>query len=321
MQVEGKARPITRRRTLGILAGAAALLSSAKSFAAVAGVSRDIRAFTWRGTALGADATMTLCHHDRGEVEAAIDACLLEVERLEQEFSLYRNDSALSRLNRDGVLRRPSLDMVALMRSGWRLGEITGGHFDYTIQPLWSALAIRGRDIEAARRVIDYRRVDIAPDAIRLGKGQQITLNGIAQGYITDRVSELLVARGWSDVMVSLGETRALGGNADGAPWRIGLDGAGIDLDMTSGAVAVSSADGLALAEGSHLVDPLTGNGLSSGLSVAVRAPSATVADGLSTVLGFLPPEKWRIILREAHADEAWLSSTEAAITHIKASA
>ena len=50
-----------------------------------------------------------------------------------------------------------------------------------------------------------------------------IALNGIAQGYITDRVADLLRKEGLDDVLVDLGEIRGLGRHADGRPWTVGL--------------------------------------------------------------------------------------------------
>ena len=41
--------------------------------------------------------------------------------------------------------------------------------------------------------------------------GAAITLNGIAQGYATDRVVDVLRARGLSTTLVNMGEIRALG--------------------------------------------------------------------------------------------------------------
>ncbi len=116
-----------------------------------------------------------------------------------------------------------------------RYGELTDGAFDITVQPLWqayadyfaggaaSALGPPEPVVEAARARVDFRRLRIAPERITLGAGMAVTLNGIAQGYITDRVAALLRARGWSRVLVDMGEMRALGHPADRAAWSIGI--------------------------------------------------------------------------------------------------
>ncbi|MFO1113726.1 MAG: FAD:protein FMN transferase [Rhodospirillales bacterium] len=99
------------------------------------------RLFEWRGTALGAEACIAPYHRDEAAAGAAVGAAVSEVERLEGEFSLYRPDSALVKLNRDGVLDRPSLDMLRLLQASIRFGEMSGGAFDVTVQPLWELYA------------------------------------------------------------------------------------------------------------------------------------------------------------------------------------
>ena len=69
---------------------------------------------------------------------------------------------------------------------------------------------------------------------------------GIAQGYITDRVVEILRDCGIRRTMADLGEARVLGTRPDGLPWQVGLadpDDPGRvreTLGLTDGAVATS---------------------------------------------------------------------------------
>jgi FAD:protein FMN transferase len=66
--------------------------------------------------------------------------------------------------------------------------------------------------------------VDVASDRIALGRpGMKLTLNGIAQGYVTDRVAALLAAAGLENVLLDLGEVRGAGGRPDGRPWRAAI--------------------------------------------------------------------------------------------------
>jgi thiamine biosynthesis lipoprotein len=100
---------IGRRRMLRLFgAGAGMLLAPATALA------RGQR-YVWRGEALGAVASITLFQEDSAAARRIVGACLAEVERLEKEFSLYRPDSALVRLNRTGLLERPSHDMRRIL--------------------------------------------------------------------------------------------------------------------------------------------------------------------------------------------------------------
>jgi thiamine biosynthesis lipoprotein len=141
-----------------------------------------------------------------------------------------------------------------------------------------------------------------------------ITLNGIAQGYITDRAADLLRESGFDNVLVQLGETRALGRPTADRPWRVavpdprggGPDKAGFDLVNQ----AIASSSGLAArfdAAGRHhhLFDPATGASTGRSLGVTVIGERATAADALSTALSVAPPEAGERILRAAGAAKA----------------
>ncbi len=237
----------------------------------------------WHGVALGAPARIELSGVEPSRARGLIAACLEEVSRLEAIFSLYEPDSALSHLNRDGVLRRPPAELVEVLGLARRLAALSEGAFDPTVQPLWYAVA-RGADREerrAARRLVNWQKLEASPEAVALHRpGMAITLDGIAQGYLTDRVAELLRSHGVGRVLVDLGELRALGSRPDGAPWRIGHFEP-TPIALAEGALSTSRAvvDGRP-----RILDPRTGEPPPS-RAVTVVAPEAAVADGLSTAL------------------------------------
>ena len=306
---------LTRRRFLTVTAAAAgvAALPAAGRAAPV----------EWHGTALGARALLRLHHPDPGTAWRLVADCLREVERLEAVFSLHRPDSALRRLNRDGALDAPPLDLVVLLNEAKRYGDLTGGAFDVTVQPLWDLHArhFTAPDadpagppeaaVAAARALVDHRRVAVAPDLVALERpGMAVTLNGIAQGYITDRVADRLRAAGMAHVLVHLGETRALGPAEDGRPWRVGIaDPSAPDrpptrtVDLADGAVATSGGYGTRFsARCHHLFDPSTGRSAGHVEAATVLAPTATAADALSTALAVLPPDEAPRLLAGAGA-------------------
>jgi FAD:protein FMN transferase len=47
------------------------------------------------------------------------------------------------------------------------------------------------------------------------------TLNGIAQGYVTDKIVDLLRGQGIDHSLVDMDETRAIGARADGHPLTV----------------------------------------------------------------------------------------------------
>lgn len=282
---------ISRRRFLSLCAVAGGMaLSTAAAPAA--------EPWEWRGVALGAPACLRLYHPDRGAAQALIRDCLAEIERLEAIFSLYRDDSVLCRLNRDGGLVAPPLELVELLSVASAMSRRSGGRFDVTVQPLWQLYAAHfarpgpgDAAIAAVLPLIGWRGVGVAPDRIRLARpGMALTLNGIAQGYITDRMADLLQRRGMTAVLVDMGEIRALGRRGDGRSWQVGLPGGG-EIALTAGAVASSAADGTRFSPACHhLFDPRTGRSAADCGSVTVRHRRATMADALSTAraIGFV---------------------------------
>ena len=103
---------LTRRRMIAIVATAAGSAFLTGGRTAQAG--DPVR---WHGSALGAQVSIEIYHPDRAEAQRLVDRCVLDVRRLEQQFSLYRADSAICTLNRTGILVSPDADMVALLES------------------------------------------------------------------------------------------------------------------------------------------------------------------------------------------------------------
>jgi FAD:protein FMN transferase len=129
---------ISRRRMIRISAAAASL--------ALLSLERPARSdtaslVTWRGTALGALASICVHHASRGEAERSIRRALAEARRLERIFSLYRDDSALVALNARGALEAPPPELVELLTGCRKYAGLTDNAFDPTVQPLWQLFA------------------------------------------------------------------------------------------------------------------------------------------------------------------------------------
>ncbi|RDD62059.1 FAD:protein FMN transferase [Ferruginivarius sediminum] len=274
----------------------------------------------WRGTALGARAEIVVALDDSDAAERLVARARHEIERLEAVFSLHRPDSALSRLNRQGHLAPTPFELLDVLAVAWNLHEVTGGRFDPTIQPLWQVYAdsyAEGRAPEPAavrhaRSLTGLERVAFGADEIRFGKnGMALTLNGIAQGYITDRVAEMFRSAGLSCV-ISLGEQRALGSRPDGHPWRAAVtapDGRTLErVALSDKALATSAPSALRLSatEGrGHILDPGTGETPFPGRIVSVLAERATVADGLSTAFALMDTTAIRTALQRLQGPSA----------------
>lgn len=301
------------RRCLLTVIGAAAGMTLTPSIGRAASAPR----WGWRGNALGAKAEMILVHPDEAVAKQLIQLAADEIERLENTFSLYRENSEITRLNRDGHLDAPSPDLVTLLSTARQIGKVTDGAFDITVQPLWRLYAEHFSEpdanpdgpseaaIDAARRLVDYLAIDIAPAKIRFGRADMaITLNGIAQGYITDRVTDLLRAHGIERTLVDLGEIRTLGHRPDGRPWQVAIGGTKRQpaIDLVDRAIATSNPAGTVFDRTGafhHLFDPATGKPAFAGGQLSVIARRATLADALSTAFATMPSQKLALAERQ----------------------
>jgi FAD:protein FMN transferase len=256
---------VTRRRFLTIAAAFAATPALAQRQ-------------SWQGRAFGAEVAITL-QGPQEVAQEAIAAARQVIAQMEQRFSLFRATSEIVALNRDGTLI-PSEPFERLMQLADSAHRLTVGLFDPTVQPLWRAYA-EGRDLDEARARVGWDRVRFQRGYVRLGTGQALTFNGIAQGFATDAVTELLAGRGFEAALVNIGEFRSLGG-----PWRLGIS------DPTHGLLATRSLETGAMATSSPMATPLDGGGhilhakaAPRWSTVTVEADTAVMADALSTGL------------------------------------
>ena len=290
-------KQISRRRFIAISAAAATMPATARA--------GDL--YHWQGIALGAQASITLSHPDAERIVARARS---EIARLEKIFSLFAPDSALARLNQNGRLENPPFELLECLGTCGAVNAATQGAFDPTVQPLWALYARRigagalpdGAEIEAVLPLVGWENVTISSDEIRFARaGMALTLNGIAQGYVADRVSALLRREGLSDVLVNTGEFRAIGampGDARGWPisLRSGDEILPETLRLRNMALASSAPLGTVLDEAGrigHVLNPTTGRPAPTRWQlVTITAPSAAVADGLSTAGCLLTKEQ-----------------------------
>jgi len=260
----------------------------------------------WTGVMLGAVATLRLSHPDRRAGEELLRRAVAEARRLEAIFSIYRDNTALSELNRHGVLVAPPAEFVQLLTLCDDIWRTTDGAFDPTVQPLWRCyadhFAIADADptgpspeaLAAAVKLVGWSNVSFNRDRIVLAqRGMGLTLNGIAQGYITDRVVHLLRQEGIASSLVDMGEIRTLGHRPDGGAWQVAVEAAkpSRTFDLVDMAVATTGANGFQFnADGrcNHLFNPVTGHCAKPATSLSVVTSTAALADGLSTAFALM---------------------------------
>ena len=292
---------INRRKFLNITAMTLALPFCSNSL--FANIQEKI---TWKGIALGADSNMTLFHKDKSYAKESLNICINEIKRLENIFSLFDNNSSISQLNKEGYILNPPKELVEVLNFANNISENTNGAFDATVQPLWiihksyskhKNIAILNDEIQKVKNLISYKNIEINKNKIYFKKeNMQITLNGIAQGYITDTITYILKERGFTNVLVDLGEFNSIGGYDENRDWNIATPYLNDIkyLKLNNNAVASSGGYGTRFDEKyHHLFDVNTGTSANYINSVTIKASNAMLADALSTAV-FVMSEKQR---------------------------
>lgn len=272
----------------------------------------------WRGIVLGADASLQLYTLDPQKTKQLLQQCHQLIRKLEGMFSLYQAESTISRLNKNGRLSHAPVDFIQLLEMALQIGTHTNGAFDITVHPLVELYRNHfaqtnpdpsgptEMEIAATLKRVNYRAIEIKAQEVRFRQpDMQITLNGIAQGYITDRVSAFLKSHGFERTLVQMGENRALGCHPDGTPWQIGIVDAQRAIqkvvELNDAALATSGSYGTVFEASGHvhhLINPRSGKCAQGRNTVSVIAPNATTADALSTALAVTSSEQTSAILR-----------------------
>jgi thiamine biosynthesis lipoprotein len=291
----------SRRRLLAV-AAASVITGAWRTDRAAANPGRDKAAHNcsntarWQGLSLHAPGEIQLPGVCGAEAKDLLSAVENEIRRLESLFSLREPGSAIARLNAAGFLRNPPPDFLRLLSQVDWMHTVSGGLFDPTIQPLWALYAQtkgvpEAAELAATRALLGWSSVQVSAHEVKLKTaGAALSLNGIAQGYITDRIADFLIAEDIQNALIKLGELRLLGHGNDGLPWRIGLaDSEGSEPDtylrLSDKAVATSAVYGTTFdGSVSHILNPLTGGPASPRWRrVTAVHNSAAACDAIST--------------------------------------
>lgn len=237
-----------------------------------------------------------------------LDAAFREADRLEDEFSNWRDSTALSAFNAmAGLGFQPvSADLGALLRLANRLRLDSSGAFDVT---LGGAILARRRGERAPppspTETWSGRLLTSGLAAALTRPGMAVDLGGIAKGYAVDRICELLERSGAREGLVNFGRSsiRAFGPSA----WRVVLPGRrtgpGFTIELRGMALGTSESSGGADA----ILDPVSGLPASGPATASVRHRSAAVADAWSTAVLVLGRLRATQALAHSEELEVWL--------------
>jgi thiamine biosynthesis lipoprotein len=219
----------------------------------------------------------------------AARAAFAEVDRLERELSRFIPTSDIARINalKPGERTRVGIEAIECLQLAARLYDDTNGAFDITFGSRRSTSANAGPPLELDAK---GRYVGVRDD------GVVVDLGGVGKGYAVDRM--VTVLRDWSiDAgLLHCGQSTvfALGRPAGAGGWSIAIrdpTGAGESLGSVDLSDVALSGSGCAL-HGEHIIDPRRGQPTDDKLGAWALAPSAALADALSTAFMVMTPQE-----------------------------
>ena len=269
------------------------------------------RAFEYSQIHMGMPVRLVLHAPDERSALDAARAAFARIQSLDEIMSDYRPDSELRRLERKpGERVTVSPELYHVLRTALDVARITDGAFDPTVGPLVALWRTARREmrlptddaIRGAREIVGWRKVQLeAPNIVRLSTaGMRLDLGGIAKGYILQEALRSLRAHGVTAALVEAGGDLVVGEAPPGkAGWLVAAPGsdpefAGRAATLTNAALATSGPtaqfveiDGVRY---SHVIDPRTGLGMTTGRTIRVIARDGAIADAVATALGVTGP-------------------------------
>jgi len=234
---------------------------------------------------------------------------------LEQQLSVYRDDSEVSRLNASAAdnARHVEARLFQLLVDSQQLALETEGAFDLTTNPLielWRTCRSEARapsDEEVTERLQCVGMHHVALDENHqtvhfTHPGVSINLGAIGKGYALDQAAELLAHEGLAVTLLHGGHSSLLarGDHNRSGGWPVGIGNPLFTNQRLGTIVLKDQAMGTSgsniqyfRAGGQrygHILDPRTGWPVENTLSVTVVAPTATLADALSTAFYVMGP-------------------------------
>jgi len=255
------------------------------------------------------------------DAQDVADHSLDLVDRVEDQLTVYRDNSEVSRVNQLAFNQPVAVErgLFELLNLSKQLAEKTGGAFDITVGALikaWGFYRRAGRvpqreELESVRGRYGMRhlRLDSDGQTVRFAReGLELNLGSIGKGYALDRAAgQLRSAWNISSALLHGGHSSvyALGSEpGSSCGWTVGV----LDPEDSQKRLAVLRLHDRGMGTSAatyqhleyqgrklpHLLDPRTAWPAEGMLMATVTAPSATVADALATAFFILGVDKAR---------------------------
>jgi len=256
------------------------------------------------------------------------------LEKIDLEFSTYRDDSYISKFNRSTSTdwQPASKDMVELLLIAKKVHRDSNGCYDPTIQPLFKLWGFQkdilhvptAKQIAAAKVDIGIDKIEVDKEHLRIRKtvpNLQLDISSMGEGYAITKLSQVLESDGVKNYLVEFGgDMKIQGHKPEGQKWRIAIED---PIPLKDGVkpyriVTINDENGVSLntsgtyhhyfddkgKEYSHILDPRTGAPVTHDLvSASVFGHNPIVTDAWATTMLCLGPKEGQEVAKKQHLD------------------
>jgi len=256
---------------------------------------------------LGSPYEVTVVANDTIQGNLYIDMAIAETKRIENQISDWIPTTPISTINKNAGIKPVKVDdeVFGLVERALKISQITEGAFDISYASMDKIWKFDGsmkemptpEAIKKSVAKIGYKKVILDPKEKTIflkEEGMKLGLGGIGQGYIADKVKELLFSKGCKSGIINVsGDINAWGKQPDEKPWSVGIvnpmnkNKVFATFPLEDSSVETSgSYEKYVTFNGkrySHIIDPRTGYPATGIVSVSVFAKQTEVADALAT--------------------------------------
>ena len=266
---------------------------------------------------MGTEVSVTLWHQDQAKGQHAVSMVMAEMRRIDAALSPYKEDSELSKINRNAYEQSQVLsqELAMLIDKSLFYSKVSNGAFDITFASLAQYYDYREKtqpntwQREESLPAINYQWLEFDKTARTLKfrhEKVRIDLGGIAKGYAVDQGVAILESLGIEHASVSAGGDSKILGDRRGRPWVIGIknprgaknsDETVLKLPLADVALSTSGDyERFFIDEQSgqrihHILNPKTGHSAKEVMSVSVLGDRGADTDPLSTTIFVLGVE------------------------------
>ena len=315
-----------------IIRGAAVLFLAAFAAGLASCSFRTLDRFEETREMMGTYVTIII-YTQEGQSREILDAAFARIQEISDIASIYDQESQMSELNREGMIREPSRELRELIELSVEYYDISGGSFDITISPvlrLWSeglwkeSEEVQKEKIEEALQLVGSHMIVVDDSGIYFTReGMSADLGGIAKGYAVDQALEVISGFGIGSALVNAGgDVGTIGKRAGGEKWAVELDDPD-DLDgehPAADSLPSFEIEGMAVATSGnyyryydpekqvhHITDPHTGYSANKCISATIIAENCTQADVLATAIFVKGPQEGMELVEDIEGVEAFI--------------